>query len=107
MTIQKVIDHVPDATDDEVIDYLSHPHFIVRTLAICETAVRKLDRSNVYDLLEKLVKDRDRFVADVTVGDFASAALILLGRGEKAERNEWVRKFVDCGLDMFRDHEKE
>ena len=103
MNIQEVIDHVPNAGDEEVISFLFHPHFIVRTLAICETAVRKLKQPKVIERLEELVQDKTKFVADVTVGDFASAALILLGRPEKAREDEAVRKFVECGLDMFQD----
>ena len=107
MEVQEYINRIPQANDDELMALLLIRNYLVRVRAICEVAARRLGRPEAMDILEKYVADKRKYVADVTVGDFASAALILLGRGEKAERNEWVRKFVDCGLDMFRDHEKE
>ncbi len=107
MEVQEYINRIPQANDDELMALLLIRNYLVRVRAICEVAARRFGRPEAMDILEKYVADKRKYVADVTVGDFASAALILLGRGEKAERNEWVSKFVDCGLDMFRDHEKE
>lgn len=103
MEVQDYLDRIPYAGDKELTEILSIKNFLVRARAICEVSIRRITNPEVIEMLEKYVEDKRPFVASVTVGDFASAALILLGRREKAKENENVRKFVECGLNLFQD----
>ncbi len=99
---QEFIDHVPYAEDEELPALLIHQSFIVRAEAVCEVALRKLTQPEFVCLLEKLVEDKTIYVGITTIGDFASAALILLGKPEKAQKNEEVNRLVKSELRIFR-----
>lgn len=100
MNLNKLIEHIPEVDNNELIELLGHPNFIVRSKTICEIAKRHLLSEDVKSKLRELKNDDTIFWNRICVRDFALAAMDVLGYEKYQGDDTNVKSLIDINLEL-------